>query len=117
MIVVGVKLDEKPPELRRAFRNSASAEHHAARDLRYRCPLFVYLVPRYHLPDTLHIDPHSDVMGTLTLALRFSEAVELRSRQCERHPDSGDIRSSLLRTEPLHPTASVDTYQSIPSHE
>jgi hypothetical protein len=80
-------------------------------------PIFVYLVPRYHLPDTLHIDPHSDVMGTLILALHFSEAVELRSRQCERHPESGDIRSSLLITRPLHPTAPADTYQFISSYK
>lgn len=38
MVVAWVKFVRKPPELRRAFRNSASAERHAARDLRGCCP-------------------------------------------------------------------------------
>jgi hypothetical protein len=76
-------------------------------------PIFVYLVVCYHLPDTLHFGLHSDVMRTLTLALRSSEAA-LRNRQRERHPDSGDIRSSLLRTGPLLPTAQVEKRQFTP---
>jgi hypothetical protein len=106
MVVVLVKLDKKPPELRRAFRNSASAERHAARDLRYRCP-HPRLSRRLLSPSRYvglrsafgrHAYPN-------TCAVLFRG---LRSRQRERHPDSGDIRWLMLRTERLLPSAQFE---------